>query len=124
MTLSLDFRAAIDADVDMVMVSSAFYRKIDDEHRAAFSTMIIDEMLREDLGFSGVVISDDLAAVAMRTLPPDERGAPVHSRGRRPADRRRREPGDDDGGRDQGRGIRRSRLRQSGSMKAQHASLR
>jgi beta-N-acetylhexosaminidase len=67
------FSAAIDADVDMVMVSSAFYRKIDDEHRAAFSTMIIDEMLRKDLGFSRIVISDDLAAAAMRTLPPDER---------------------------------------------------
>ena len=67
------FSAAIDADVDMVMVSSAFYRKIDDEHRAAFSAMIINEMLRKDFGFSGIVISDDLAAAAMRTLPPDER---------------------------------------------------
>ena len=67
------FSAAIDADVDMVMVSSAFYRKIDAEHRAAFSTMIIDEMLRKDLGFSRIVISDDLAAAAMRNLPPDER---------------------------------------------------
>jgi beta-N-acetylhexosaminidase len=36
--------------------------------------MIIGEMLRKDLGFTGVVISDDMAAVAMRTLPPDERG--------------------------------------------------
>ena len=51
------FSAAIDADVDMVMVSSALYRKIDDEHRAAFSTKIIDEMLRKDLGFSRIVIS-------------------------------------------------------------------
>ena len=67
------FSAAIDADVDMVMVSSAIYRKIDDEHRAAFSTMIIGEMLRKDLGFSRIVISDDLAAAATRTLPPDER---------------------------------------------------
>jgi beta-N-acetylhexosaminidase len=67
------FGAAVKANVDMVMVSSAFYRKIDDEHRAAYSTMIIGEMLRKDLGFSGVVISDDLAAAAMRTLPPGER---------------------------------------------------
>jgi beta-N-acetylhexosaminidase len=57
----------------MVMVSSAFYTKIDDEHRAAFSTVIIGEMLRDDLGFPGVVVSDDLAAAAMRTLPPGER---------------------------------------------------
>jgi beta-N-acetylhexosaminidase len=67
------FQAAINAKVDMVMVSSAFYSKIDEEHRAAFSTVIMGQMLREDLGFSGVVISDDLAAVAMSTLPPDER---------------------------------------------------
>jgi beta-N-acetylhexosaminidase len=67
------FDAAINARVDMVMVSSAFYSKIDDEHRAAFSTVIMGEMLRGDLGYSGVVISDDLAAAAMRTLPPDER---------------------------------------------------
>jgi beta-N-acetylhexosaminidase len=67
------FTAGIAAHADMVMVSSAFYSKIDDEHRAAFSTVIIGDMLREDLGFTGVVISDDLAAVAMRILPPDER---------------------------------------------------
>jgi beta-N-acetylhexosaminidase len=67
------FKAAVNAHVDMVMVSSAFYSKIDDEHRAAFSSMIINDMLRKDLGFTGVVISDDLAAVAMRIVPPDER---------------------------------------------------
>jgi beta-N-acetylhexosaminidase len=67
------FIAAIDAGADMVMVSSAFYNKIDDNHRAAFSSLIMEEMLRKDLGFSGVVISDDLAAAAMRVLPPGER---------------------------------------------------
>jgi len=67
------FSAAVKANVDMVMVSSAFYRKIDDDHRAAYSTVIIGDMLRKDLGFSGVVISDDLAAAAMRTLSPGER---------------------------------------------------
>jgi beta-N-acetylhexosaminidase len=67
------FEATINAGVDMVMVSSAFYTKIDDEHRAAFSTAVMREMLREDLGYSGVVISDDLAAAAMRTLSPGER---------------------------------------------------
>jgi beta-N-acetylhexosaminidase len=67
------FSAAIDAGADMVMVSSALYNKIDDDHRAAFSTLIMEEMLRKDLGFSGVVISDDLAAAAMRVLPPRER---------------------------------------------------
>jgi beta-N-acetylhexosaminidase len=67
------FRAAVEADVDMVMVSSATYRKIDEDHRAAFSSIIMEEILRKDLRFSGVVISDDLAAAAMRILPADER---------------------------------------------------
>jgi beta-N-acetylhexosaminidase len=67
------FRAAIDAGTDMVMVSSAYYNKIDDDHRATFSALIMEDMLRKDLGFSGVVISDDLATAAMRAVPPEER---------------------------------------------------
>jgi len=67
------FRAAIDAQVDMVMVSSAYYAKIDAKRRAAYSPVIIDDLLRGDLGYSGVVISDDLSAVAMRDLPVGER---------------------------------------------------
>jgi beta-N-acetylhexosaminidase len=57
----------------MVMVSSAFYSKIDAEHKAAFSPMIMEEMLRKDLRFSRVVISDDLAAAAMRVVSAEDR---------------------------------------------------
>ncbi len=67
------FQSAVDAGVDMVMLSSAYYSKIDPDHRAAFSSKIISKMVRKDLGFAGVVISDDLAAAAMRDLSPGER---------------------------------------------------
>ena len=67
------FQAAVDADVDMVMVSSAYYSRIDPDRRAAFSKKIIATMLRGDLGFDGVVISDDLSAAAMRDLSPGQR---------------------------------------------------
>ena len=67
------FAATIDAGVDMVMVSSAYYAKIDADHRAAFSTEVIGSMLRRDLNFDGVVISDDLAAAAMVDLAPGTR---------------------------------------------------
>ena len=107
------FEAAVAAGVDMVMVSSAFYSKIDDEHRAAFSTMIIGEMLRDDLGFTGVVISDDMAAVAMRTLPPDERGLRFIRAGGDLLIIGDAEHCDDDGRRDQGRGRRRPGLRKA-----------
>ena len=67
------FRASVRAGVDMVMVSSAYYPKIDGANRAAFSRTVIDKLLREDLLFTGVVISDDLAARAMRDLSPGGR---------------------------------------------------
>ena len=67
------FAAGIDAGADMVMVSSAYYAKIDAKRRAAFSPTVIKGMSRDDLGFDGVVISDDLAAAAMRDLTPGTR---------------------------------------------------
>jgi beta-N-acetylhexosaminidase len=67
------FAAGIDAGTDMVMVSSAYYSRIDSSRRAAFSPTVITTMLRGDLDFTGVVISDDLAAAAMRDVRPGQR---------------------------------------------------
>ena len=55
------FRVSIDAGVPVVMVSLAYYRHIDPRRPAAFSPVVIGSMLRGDLGFGGVVVSDDLA---------------------------------------------------------------
>ena len=46
--------------VPFVMMSTAYYAKIDRANPAAFSSFIIDKMLRGDYGFTGAVISDDL----------------------------------------------------------------
>jgi beta-N-acetylhexosaminidase len=54
------FRAAITAGARMVMMSSAIYTKIDKSRPAAFSPAVVTTLLRHDLGYSGVVISDDL----------------------------------------------------------------
>jgi beta-N-acetylhexosaminidase len=67
------FVAGAKAGVDLVMVSSATYSKIDSKHRAAFSPFVIGTMIRRDLGFTGVVISDDLAAKTMQDLTPGTR---------------------------------------------------
>ncbi|CAA9271214.1 MAG: beta-glycosyl hydrolase [uncultured Blastococcus sp.] len=57
-----------------VMVSSATYPRIDPAEQAAFSPVVVTELLRERLGFEGVVISDDLGdARAVRDVPPGER---------------------------------------------------
>jgi beta-N-acetylhexosaminidase len=56
------FAAAIKADAPFVMMSSAIYARIDPSQPAAFSHTIVTGMLRDQLGFTGVVISDDLGA--------------------------------------------------------------
>lgn len=42
------------------MVSSAYYLRIDPGHPAVFSPTVIRGMIRGDLGFGGIVVSDDL----------------------------------------------------------------
>jgi beta-N-acetylhexosaminidase len=54
------FRAAVTSGSQFLMVSSAVYSKIDAHSPAVFSPTVITGMIRGDLGFTGVVISDDL----------------------------------------------------------------
>ncbi len=61
------------AGAEMVMVSLATYARIDPAHRAVFSPTVIGGMLRGDLGFTGVVISDSMDATAVRDLTPGQR---------------------------------------------------
>lgn len=67
------YRAAIKAGVDMVMVSSVIYTKIDADEPAPFSKEIVTGMLRDDLGFDRVIISDDLQGKALNGVPSRER---------------------------------------------------
>jgi beta-N-acetylhexosaminidase len=55
------FAASIAAGVPVVMLSTAYYHRIDPRRPAAFSPVVVRGMLRHDLGFRGVVVSDDLA---------------------------------------------------------------
>lgn len=56
------FTVAIAAGVPFMMMSTAIYSRIDPAHPAAFSHTIVTGMLRGDLHFHGVIISDDLGA--------------------------------------------------------------
>lgn len=68
------FAAGIGAGTDMVMVSSARYTRIDPTHPALWSSVVIEDMLRGDLGWQGVVISDDLGVAAqVASVPAGER---------------------------------------------------
>ncbi|MGB8382899.1 MAG: glycoside hydrolase family 3 N-terminal domain-containing protein, partial [Dermatophilaceae bacterium] len=62
------------AGASLVMVSSARYPRIDPANPAVFSPAVITGLLRTDMGYSGVVISDDVGvAEAVSDVPAGER---------------------------------------------------
>ncbi len=60
----LPFQAGIDAGTDLVMVGHLIVSDVDDQP-APFSHAIVTELLREEMGFDGVVITDGLQMKAM-----------------------------------------------------------
>lgn len=70
------FRDAVKSGVHWLMVSNAIYPAIDPDHLAPFSPVIVHDMVRGDLGFDGVIISDDLCdAVQLSPFLPAHRAA-------------------------------------------------
>jgi beta-N-acetylhexosaminidase len=66
----LPFQSAVNAGVKLVMVSTAIYPKLDGSKRpAAFSSTIINGLLRKQLGFKGVTVTDSLTAPAADRIP-------------------------------------------------------
>jgi len=59
------FKGAIAAGAKMMMVSTASYPTLGSEKQAALSAGIVGGLLRDQLGFKGVVITDDLEAPAV-----------------------------------------------------------
>jgi beta-N-acetylhexosaminidase len=58
------FHAAVDANVPFVMMSTAIYRNLDPGTPAAFSRPIVTGLLRNQFGYHGIVISDDVGGAA------------------------------------------------------------
>jgi beta-N-acetylhexosaminidase len=64
------FRAAVAAGTQAVMISSARYPRLDARRIAAFSPRVVTDLLRTDLRFTGIAVSDDLgAAKAVAAVP-------------------------------------------------------
>jgi beta-N-acetylhexosaminidase len=68
------FAAGIEAGAPLVMISSARYPRLDPDNQAMFSKAVITGLLRESMGFDGVVITDDVgAARAVAAVPVGQR---------------------------------------------------
>jgi beta-N-acetylhexosaminidase len=60
------FKAAIAADVPLIMSSHARYPRLDGQRIASQSHAILTTLLRDQLHFGGVVITDSIEAAAAR----------------------------------------------------------
>jgi len=54
------FRYAIDHGLQAMMTAHVHYPALDPTYPATLSSTILSELLRQELGFSGVIVSDDL----------------------------------------------------------------
>lgn len=59
------FRRAIEAGVPLVMSSHALYPALDPDDIASQSDAVLGELLRDDLGFKGAVVTDSIEAQAV-----------------------------------------------------------
>jgi len=55
------FRDGIDAGAEFVMSSHAVYENVDKDSIATFSSKVINDLLIKEMGFNGLVITDDLS---------------------------------------------------------------
>ncbi len=59
------FKKSIEEGADMIMVAHIIFPEIDREYPSTMSKEVIEDILRGELGFEGVVISDDLTMGAI-----------------------------------------------------------
>lgn len=59
------FKQAIQEGADVVMIAHLLMPKLDPDHPASFSKAVIHDLLREELGYEGTIISDDMTMGAI-----------------------------------------------------------
>jgi beta-N-acetylhexosaminidase len=62
------FKTAIDANVAFIMTAHVLAVTIDENNPATLSKRIVTGMLRDELGFQGVIVSDDLEMKAIANM--------------------------------------------------------
>ncbi|PYF99375.1 beta-N-acetylhexosaminidase [Georgenia satyanarayanai] len=65
----LPFEAAIDAGVDMIMTAHVIVEELDAEMPGTLSPAVLTGLLREELGFDGLITTDALDMAALKQLP-------------------------------------------------------
>lgn len=66
------FEAAIDAQVDMIMITHSNYLAWEPSLPSTFSKKIVTTLLRSELGHEGLIVTDDMNMGSIMNLPWDE----------------------------------------------------
>lgn len=64
----IPFDLLIKNNVDMIMMSHILVEKIDPNNPASLSYKLVTELLREDMGYEGVIITDDMTMEAISDM--------------------------------------------------------
>ena len=59
------FRAAVQADVATIMTAHVLVPSLDEDRPATLSRRVVNDLLRKELGYGGVILSDDLEMKAI-----------------------------------------------------------
>jgi beta-N-acetylhexosaminidase len=74
----IPFKAAVDAGLDAMLVAHLSYPNVDSQYITSVSPTVITGILREEMGFNGVVFSDDLRMKGFTSHYTAEEGAVLH----------------------------------------------
>jgi beta-N-acetylhexosaminidase len=74
------FVTAVDMETEFVMVGHATYPALDPDHIASQSPIVVEELLRGELGFEGVAMTDSLEAAAVQAVTDVEEAAVASAR--------------------------------------------
>ena len=69
------FRMAVEEHVEFIMTAHVMYPAFDAKLPATLSKSIVTGLLREELGYDGIIVSDDLDMKALSDRWPDEEAA-------------------------------------------------
>ena len=64
----IPFQTLIQAQIPLIMTAHILFPQIDPQVPATLSKIILNDILREDLGFQGVIVSDDLDMKAVSEM--------------------------------------------------------
>jgi beta-N-acetylhexosaminidase len=73
------YKALIYGNVPAIMLSTAIYATLDPSHGAAWSRRIVGGLLRREMGFRGLAISDDLSSAGVADSLPSVGAAAIDS---------------------------------------------